>query len=169
MGLTYGFQLMFKTKRRGGNLMQIFIDADGCPVVNLTIKIAKQYSVDVVVVKNFEHKIESDYATVITVDKGPDSADYAIVNRMKAGDLVITQDYGLGAMVLAKQGLCLTQNGYTIEQGNIDQLLNQRHQNQELRRKHKIYNSKPRKRSSADDDTFKKALTALLENSIKNN
>lgn len=46
----------------------------------------------------------SSYGTkVITVSKGADSTDFALVNDAADGDIVITQDYGLAAMALAKR------------------------------------------------------------------
>lgn len=115
--------------------MKIFIDGDGCPVVNLTIKIAKSYGIKVIVVKDISHELWDDYATIITVDQSPDSADFYIANNITKGDIVVTQDYGLSAMALAKEALCISQNGLVISPKNIDQLLGYRHFNQELRRK----------------------------------
>ncbi|WP_129723477.1 YaiI/YqxD family protein [Xylanivirga thermophila] len=146
--------------------MKIFIDGDGCPVVNLTIKIAKSYGIKVIVVKDISHELWDDYATIITVDQSPDSADFYIANNITKGDIVVTQDYGLSAMVLAKEALCITQNGLVISPKNIDQLLGYRHFNQELRRKHKKY-TKIKKRSSQSDMEFKKNLSALIETKSK--
>ncbi|MGI6423873.1 MAG: YaiI/YqxD family protein [Tepidanaerobacteraceae bacterium] len=119
--------------------MKILIDADGCPVVAKTVKIAKEYDIQVIIVKNFSHEIEDDYATIITVDQAPDSADIYIVNNTSKGDIVITQDYGLAAMALAKEAICINQNGFIISSKNIDQLLTRRHINREIRRKHNKY------------------------------
>ncbi len=48
--------------------MQIWIDGDGCPVVNITIQEAKKRSLPVTVVKNFAVQVKDDYANVVTVD-----------------------------------------------------------------------------------------------------
>ncbi len=37
--------------------MKIFVDADGCPVVDIAIDIAKEYNLSIIVVKNFAHRI----------------------------------------------------------------------------------------------------------------
>ena len=58
------------------NQFTIWIDADGCPVVNSTINIAKQNSIPVIVVKNYSVQLKSDYAKIVTVDIARDSADY---------------------------------------------------------------------------------------------
>lgn len=143
--------------------MKIFVDGDGCPVVDLTIQIAKSYDIDVVVVKNYCHEIYDDYATIITVDKSSDSADYYIVNNATNGDIVVTQDYGLAAMALAKNAVCITQNGLIITSDNINQLLERRHFNREMRRKHNKY-TKFKKRDTKSDVCFKKSLSELIEN-----
>ena len=148
-----------------GDKMKIFIDADGCPVIEDTINIAKQYDLDVIIVKNYAHHIENDYATIITVDISRDSADFYIVNHSQNGDIIVTQDYGLAAMGLAKNSYIITQNGLIITNENIDKLLNQRHLNQEMRRKHKIY-THIKKRKASNTTAFKENITQLIEKAL---
>lgn len=142
--------------------MKIYIDADGCPVVNLTVGIAKEHSIEVIIVKNYAHDITCDYASVVTVDIAADSADYYIMNRVQKGDLVVTQDYGVAAIVIAKEATCLTQNGLIISNANIDSLLNSRHINQQLRKSKKYY-SKIKKRTRENDVSFEHKLRALIK------
>ena len=82
--------------------MNILIDADGCPVVDLTLQIAKQFGVPVIILCDTAHQIEREGAQTLVFDKGADSVDFALVNRVKPGDIVVTQDYGLASMCLAK-------------------------------------------------------------------
>ena len=91
--------------------MNILIDADGCPVVDLTLQIAKQFSVPVIILCDASHQIEREGAQTLVFDKGADSVDFALVNRVKPGDVVVTQDYGLASMCLAKCARVLNQNG----------------------------------------------------------
>lgn len=141
--------------------MRIWIDADGCPVVNLAIVIAKEANIPVTVVKNHAVKIENAYAEVVTVDVSRDAADFYIANHMLAGDLVVTQDYGLSAMVLAKQGRCLNQNGREINVDNIDFILDSRHHSRVARSQNQR-GPRHKKRTSTDDESFKKALLNSL-------
>ena len=141
--------------------MKIFVDGDGCPVVDIAIDIAKEYNIKIVVVKNYNHELWDDYATIITVDSSPDSADYYIVNHATKGDIVITQDYGLAAMALSRGAYCINQNGLLISPQNIDLLLERRHFNQEQRRKHRTY-TKLKKRTPEQNEQFIKGLTKLL-------
>ena len=78
--------------------MTIFIDADGCPVVDLTLKIARELEIPVLLICDTSHRFEREGAQTITVSKGADSADFALVNRVVPGDVVVTQDYGLAAI-----------------------------------------------------------------------
>lgn len=141
--------------------MKVIIDADGCPVTKIAVKISKENKIPVLIVKNYAHKIVSDYAEVVTVDIGSDSADYYIVNRTEKEDIVITQDYGLAAMVLSKGGSCITQHGMIINSFNIDSLLDRRHVNRHIRMTQGKY-SKNKKRTDKDDSKFISSFKALL-------
>lgn len=142
--------------------MKIYVDADGCPVVDIAIKLAKEYKLEIIVVKNYAHIINDDYATIVTVDISRDSADYYIVNKVKKGDIVISQDYGFAAMAMSKEAICITQNGLVISNENIDGMLNSRHINQKMRREKKIY-TKIKKRNPLANVQFEKSLRILIE------
>lgn len=58
------------------NKMHIFIDADGCPVTESAINFAKQHNIECYVVCDTSHEFSFNYANIITVSKGKDSADY---------------------------------------------------------------------------------------------
>lgn len=143
--------------------MKILIDADGCPVVKQTIDIARRYDIKVIALCDTSHVINSDYATVLTVSKGSDSVDFALVNMVEKGDIVVTQDYGLSAMVLSKGGLPITQNGLVINDNNLTLLLTSRHEAKKARMSGTRLKG-PKKRTKENDDAFEKALVSLLEN-----
>ena len=109
--------------------MTILIDADGCPVVNLTLQVAKRFSVPVTILCDTSHQIEREGAQTLVFDKGADSVDFALVNRVKPGDIVVTQDYGLASMCLAKCARVLNQNGLEYIADNIDTLMLRRYEN----------------------------------------
>lgn len=141
--------------------MKIYVDADGCPVVDLATKIAKEYDLEIVIVKNYAHEITSPYATIVSVDISRDSADFYIANKIEKGDIVITQDYGLATMCLSKQSIPINQNGLIFSQNNIDGLLNNRHLHQQLRRQNKYY-GKSKKRNPEADKAFERSLRRLV-------
>ena len=91
--------------------MNILIDADGCPVVDLALQIAKQFGIPVIILCDTSHQIEREGAQTLVFNEGADSVDFALVNRVKPGDLVVTQDYGLASMCLARCARVLNQNG----------------------------------------------------------
>lgn len=146
--------------------MKILVDADGCPVKDIIIKIAKKYNINVVLIKNICHDLYDDYAEIITVDKGRDVADITLINNTKEGDIVVTQDYGVAAMAIGKKAVAINQNGWAYTNENIDELLMKRHMGQEMRRKHKKYSTKIPKRTKEDDIKFEQFLISYLETHI---
>lgn len=141
--------------------LKVWIDADGCPVVKQTIKVCKQKGIPVIAVKNHAVQLEDDYAEVVTVDVSGDAVDYYIVNHMVSGDLVITQDNGLAAMVLSKKGLCMNQNGKIIDNDNIEFFLDNRHTSRVMRMQKKK-STTFKKRTPEDNITFENALIGFL-------
>jgi uncharacterized protein YaiI (UPF0178 family) len=113
--------------------MRILIDADGCPVVDIAVKIAKQENIECIIICDTSHIFEKEGIQTITVSKGADSVDFALVNMLKKGDIVVTQDYGLAAMCLARGALAISQNGMVYDDNNIMSLLNQRHTAKKIR------------------------------------
>lgn len=138
----------------------ILIDADACPVVNETIKIAQEYGYHCILICDTTHEMHREGAETIIVSKGADAVDFVLVNRVKKEDIVVTQDYGLAAMVLAKQGHPIDQNGRWYTDDNIDQLLYARHTAQKIRMGGGRLRG-PKKRSKENDANFIKSLQKL--------
>ena len=124
--------------------MNILIDADGCPVVDLTLQIAKRFGISVIILCDASHQIEREGAQTLVFDKGADSVDFALVNRVKPGDVVVTQDYGLASMCLAKCARVLNQNGLEYTADNIDALMLRRYENKKLLRAGKHPQGEPK-------------------------
>ena len=141
--------------------MQIFIDADGCPVVDITVKIAKQAGLDCVIVCDTSHVFEKDGAKTITVSRGADSVDFVLVNMIQKGDIVVTQDFGLGAMCLAREAIPVNQNGMIYSDDNIDALLHQRHTAKKIRMSGGRLKG-PSKRTPEQDKAFENTLKILI-------
>lgn len=141
--------------------MKILIDADGCPVVKQATQIAKGNNIEVVIFCDTSHIINSDYAQIITVSKGADSVDFALVNEVKSGDIVVTQDYGLAAMVLSKGGKAITQNGMIISDSNLGLLLTTRYESKKARMSG-AHLKEPKKRTAQNDEEFIKSFKSML-------
>lgn len=113
--------------------MKVLIDADGCPVTEIALRICREFSVSCLILCDTAHEFHLEGAETMVVDKGADSVDFAIVRRLLPGDLVITQDYGLASMCLTMHARAFHQNGWEYTAQNIDELLLQRHAAHKLR------------------------------------
>ncbi|MEG1028191.1 MAG: YaiI/YqxD family protein [Oscillospiraceae bacterium] len=143
-------------------IIKILIDADGCPVVDISVKLAKKYNINCIIVCDTCHLIKKEDATTITVSKGSDSADFKIVNMILPNDIVITGDYGLAAMCLAKNAITVHQNGMIYSDDNIDALLLQRHTAKKIRMAGGRTKGNS-KRTKKEDDDFYKTLENILK------
>ena len=141
--------------------MKLLIDADGCPVVDICIRLAKKYAVECFILCDTSHVFEREGATTITVSKGADSVDFALVNRVDPGDVVVTQDYGLAAMCLAKGAIALSQDGMVYNSDNIDALLLARYTAKKIRNAGGRLRG-PAKRTPAQNTAFEERLRGIL-------
>ena len=144
--------------------MKIIVDADACPVKSEIVRTAGKYGIEVIMVCDTAHVISDGYSRVITVDKGSDSADFKIVGISSAGDIVVTGDYGVAAMVLSKGARAIGNSGTVYTDFNIDSFLAQRHIAGENRRKGGKF-SKIKKRTSGDNSNFSTVLENLIQSS----
>lgn len=142
--------------------MKIFIDGDGCPVIDITIKTATEYGIDLIIICDTSHEIRRRGVETITVSKGNDSVDFYLVNKVSQGDIVVTQDYGLAAMCMAKGARVLNQNGIIFTEKNIDLLLMSRYMSKKIRMSGGRLKGPP-KRNAEDDTNFHLALIKLLK------
>lgn len=143
--------------------MRVLVDADACPVVKIIERVCKMHNVNVVLLCDTNHIMKSDYSEVKIISAGADAVDFALVNMIERGDIVVTQDYGVAAMVLGKGGHCIHQSGKIFTDDNIGGLLMDRH----LAKKARMANSKhhlkgPKKRTSEDDKHFEEAFERLI-------
>lgn len=141
---------------------RILIDADGCPVVDETIKIAKRFGLECLILCDTSHRIEREGVQTMVFSKGADSVDFALVNLAHSGDVVVTQDYGLAAMCLARNTLVLNQDGMEYTAKNIDALLLSRYTAKKIRNAGGRLKG-PAKRTAAQGRAFSEALTQLLQ------
>ncbi|MCL2775395.1 MAG: YaiI/YqxD family protein [Oscillospiraceae bacterium] len=141
--------------------MTVLIDADGCPVVDITVKTANQAGIECVIICDTSHIFEKPGIKTVIVSKGNDSVDFALVNMAQKGDIVVTQDYGLAAMCLARGAVCVNQNGMIYSDGNIDSLLMQRYTSKKIRMSGGRTKG-PAKRTQEQDKAFEQTLKELI-------
>ena len=143
--------------------MRILVDADACPVVKLIEKTAERYGGETVLFCDTNHVLYSEYSTVRTIGAGADAVDFALTAECRKGDIVVTQDYGVAAMILSKGAYGLHQSGMRYTNENIDRLLAERHMAKKARMSRAKHHMKgPKKRTQEDDARFLSALETLL-------
>lgn len=142
--------------------MNIIIDADACPVLDITLEIAKKRAIGCIIVCDNAHYIMREGADTVVVDKGADSADIKIANTVTKYDIVVTQDYGLAALCLGKGARALNQNGLIFTDKNIENLLHSRFIAKKARLSGKRIKG-PAKRTAQNDEDYIKSLISLLE------
>ncbi|MCH8552650.1 MAG: YaiI/YqxD family protein [Natronospirillum sp.] len=109
--------------------MKIWVDADACPNVirEILFRAAGRWKVEVTLVANQPQRTpNSPWINAIQVAQGFDVADNEIVQRLSAGDLVITADIPLAAEVIEKGGTALNPRGERYTEQNIRARLNMR-------------------------------------------
>lgn len=141
--------------------MKILIDADACPVVDICVDLAKQNKLECYILCDTAHLLERPGAETFIYEQGADSVDFALVNLVTANDIVVTQDYGLAAMCLARQARVINQNGMEFTADNIDALLLSRHTAKKIRRSGGRLKG-PAKRTKLLDKAFYDKLKLLI-------
>ena len=91
--------------------MRILVDADACPVIRIVEQAAKEKNIPVILLCDTNHVLNSDYSEVKVIGAGSDAVDFALVNQCQKGDIVVTQDYGVAAMILGKGAYGIHQSG----------------------------------------------------------
>ena len=143
--------------------MQIFVDADACPVVRIVERIAEKYQVPVTLLCDTNHVLYSEYSEVIVVGAGADAVDYKLISICHKRDIVVTQDYGVAAMALGKGAYAIHQSGKWYTNENIDQMLMERHLAKKARRSNSRNHLKgPRKRTEDDDNRFAESFEKMI-------
>lgn len=145
--------------------MRVLIDGDGCPVVDTAVGLCRERKVQCLLMCDTAHEFHREGAQTLTFDKGADSVDFALANRVHAGDLVITQDYGLASMCLARGARVLHQDGWEYTSWNIDALLLQRHEAKKYRLSGGRTKATP-KRTEQQNRAFRSAMAQLLDTMI---
>lgn len=147
--------------------MKIFIDGDGSPTKQETIQLAKKYDLPVVLVTSIDHfskKPVADHVETVYVERGADSADFKILSMISAGDIVVTQDYGLASLALPKATV-IHHSGMIYTDMNIDQLLRQRYESQQMR-KAKMRTKGPKPFTAEDRHHFIQALDKIIQDRL---
>lgn len=144
--------------------MKILVDADACPVTRLVEQVAQREKIECILLCDTNHVLHSEYSEVKIIGAGPDAVDFALLNLCKKGDVVVTQDYGVAAMILGKGAYGIHQSGKWYTNQNIDQLLMERHLAKKARMgKGRHHLKGPAKRREEDDESFLASFERLIK------
>ena len=145
--------------------MKFIIDADACPkaVLNICLKLGHQYDIPVWTVASFNHNIESNHHTI--VGGAPQEADLKVINLAEKGDIAVTQDWGLAAMLLGKKVRSLSPAGREFRPETIEFLLEEREVKAKLRRSGGRTKG-PKKRTEAEDHKFSQCLEQIIREEL---
>ena len=141
--------------------MKILVDADACPksVLRICMDLGRKYDIPVWTVSSFNHTVESDHHIMVGTD--PQETDFKTINITEAGDIVITQDWGLAAVVLGKGARCLSPAGREYLPDRMTFMLEEREMKARFRRSGGRTRG-PKKRTSEDDRRFESSLKRIL-------
>lgn len=150
------------------NRPRIFVDADACPVKLEIVSAAKPFCIGVIMVASFDHTLPHfEDVQIIQVDRSDQSVDLYIANQLRAGDILVTQDFGLAAIGLGKKALALSNRGQLYSDQSIDFLLARRHEQAKKRRGGK-HTKGPRPFTDEDRHNFLQTLTKILSSMQEN-
>lgn len=146
--------------------MRILIDADACPrgVLAITKDLGAKYQIPVWSIANFHHHLNSQHH--ILVEDHPQATDIEMINMARKGDIALTHDLGLMALLLAKEVRCLTPSGRERCSHEMDFLLQER----ELKAKHRRqggHSKGPKKRKNHEDKAFSISLERIILEELK--
>ena len=114
--------------------MQIYIDADACPVKDEAFKVAARHGLVIHYVSNAWMRLpEGELVRRVVVAEGPDAADNWIADTIEAGDVVVTQDIPLAARCLKKGARAIGNTGKPFTEASIGMALAMRELSQHLR------------------------------------
>ena len=138
--------------------IEIYIDADACPVKDEVYKVAARHGLKTTVVANsFIFTPRDPLIERVTVAEGPDAADNWIADRVARGSIVVTADVPLAARCLKAGADVIAPYGKPFTQSSIGMALASRNLMQDLRETGAVTGG-PRPFAKSDRSAFLSAL-----------
>lgn len=157
-------------KRKDRFTLTIFIDGDACPVKSIIIDEGTEQHFQITIVTSISHFStvqQPPNVNTIYVDNGAEAADYRIMQLVKKDDVLITQDYGLASLALAKGCIVLHHTGFQYTMDNIDQLLQSRYLSAMVRKSGKRTKG-PKPFTKEDASNFRENFLVILSRQSNN-
>ncbi|WP_414076878.1 YaiI/YqxD family protein [Staphylococcus aureus] len=145
-------------------MTHIIIDGDACPVVDSIIDLTTETGIFVTIIRSFSHfsnQLYPPHVSTLYVDDGPDAVDYKIVQLSTKDDIVITQDYGLASLLVDKVLIVMHHNGKIYNSKNIQQLLDKRYMNAQIRKQGGLHKGPP-PFTKQDQKVFEQSLLKVI-------
>ncbi len=115
-------------------MIDLYMDADACPVKDEIYQVASRYGIYVLVVANSRIAVPSEGGVeMVVVSSGFDAADDWIVEQIRTGDIAITADIPLASRCLEKGAVVVSPTGHRFDEDSIGQSLATRELNSHLR------------------------------------
>lgn len=144
-------------------MLDIYVDADACPVKDEIYRVAERYELKVFVVANMWMRVpDNPLLTLITVTEGLDVADDWIAEQAGEGDIVITADIPLAARAVKKGARVIGSSGNAFTEDSIGETLATRNLMTELRETGEIRGS-GRPFSKQDRSRFLQTLDTVIQ------
>ena len=101
-------------------MVEIYVDADGCPVKQEIYRVATRHRLKVTLVANSRMRVpDNDSVKLVLVDDQLDAADNWIVEHVKEDDIVVSGDIPLASRCLKKNALVLSPRGKVFTEDSI--------------------------------------------------
>ena len=144
-------------------MLDIFIDADACPVKQETYRVANRYRLNVILVANSSMRIPNEGAVCLkVVDDGFDAADDWIVDHVQQDDIVITADIPLASRCLKKGARVIGTTGTPFTEESIGDIVATRDLMAELRESGEVTSGPPPMKKS-DRSRFLQKLDEIIQ------
>lgn len=147
--------------------MEIYIDADACPIKEDTLRVAKRYNLKVFVVSNSPKRLPNEtWIEEIIVSKDFDAADNWIAEHAKKDDIVITNDLLLAGRCVKNEARVIDPRGKILDEDNIGDALSTRELMSELRQRGEL-GLGPKKMGKSHRSAFLSGLDNLINAILK--
>ena len=148
-------------------MVEIYIDADACPVKDETIRVANRHKLKTWLVCDGGIRPSRDpMVELVVVAQGADAADDWIADHIQPADICVTNDIPLAARCLKQGGLAIKPNGEHFTENGIGMALAQRELMQSLRERGEITGG-PKPFNRRDKSAFLNQLEMAVQAALK--